>query len=82
MTTPFLFFLTEAWTANVEKVFTDVLKKAYTLYQETFIIPIVDGQFEQMFDFFEELGQGSFATVYRLFTDMSASPLVYGLNLA
>ena len=53
------------WNAEIEKAYNNVLKTAYTLYQETFIIPIADGQFEKMFNFFEELGQGSFATVYR-----------------
>ncbi len=54
-----------AWTPEIESDMSALLKQAYALYVKTFIIPIQEGHFNTMFEFHDELGQGSFATVYR-----------------
>jgi hypothetical protein len=54
-----------AWTADVNSAFQALLKDIKRVLTENCIIPITEVDFYEEYDFFEELGQGSFATVFR-----------------
>ena len=54
-----------AWTPEVNAAFQILLKDIKRVLTENCIIPITEVDFYEEYDFFEELGQGSFATVFR-----------------